>query len=87
MTITLTDMFCGAGGSSTGAIQVPGVKVRMAANHWKLACDVHNANHPDTDEAKKISDRNLVTLVGNAVTPPASRDLVTAVAESLEPTA
>lgn len=23
MTLTLTDLFCGAGGSSTGAIQVP----------------------------------------------------------------
>lgn len=44
--LTLTDFFCGAGGSSTGAIQVPGVVVRAAANHWKLAVDVHNANHP-----------------------------------------
>ena len=25
MTLTLTDFFCGAGGSSTGAIAVPGV--------------------------------------------------------------
>ena len=51
MSITLTDLFCGAGGSSTGAIQVPGVSVRIAANHWQLACDVHNANHPNTDHA------------------------------------
>ena len=36
MTLTVTDLFCGAGGSSTGAVQVPGVTVRMAANHWKL---------------------------------------------------
>ena len=45
MTLTLTDFFCGAGGSSTGAIAVPGVEVKVAANHWKLAVDVHNANH------------------------------------------
>ena len=47
--ITLTDLFAGAGGSSTGAIGVPGVRVILAANHWQLACDVHNANHPDAD--------------------------------------
>lgn len=49
--ITLTDMFCGAGGSSSGAIQVPGVSVRIAANHWKTAIEIHNANHQQTDHA------------------------------------
>lgn len=48
MTLTLTDLFCGAGGSSTGAVQVPGVQVRVASNHWQLAVDTHEANHPDT---------------------------------------
>lgn len=47
--ITLTDMFCGAGGSSTGAIQVPGVVVKAATNHWQLAIDTHNTNHQDAD--------------------------------------
>jgi DNA (cytosine-5)-methyltransferase 1 len=47
--LTVTDLFCGAGGSSSGAIAVPGVVVRLAANHWKLAIDTHNENHPDTD--------------------------------------
>lgn len=47
--LTLTDLFCGAGGSSSGAIQVPGVQVRMAANHWALAVATHNTNHPNTD--------------------------------------
>ncbi|MDN5687096.1 MAG: DNA cytosine methyltransferase [Brachybacterium sp.] len=46
--ITLTDLFCGAGGSSTGAVQVPGVQVRVASNHWDLAVETHEANHPDT---------------------------------------
>lgn len=46
--ITLTDLFCGAGGSSSGAVSA-GVSVRMAANHWRLAVETHNSNHPDTD--------------------------------------
>jgi DNA (cytosine-5)-methyltransferase 1 len=47
--LTVTDLFCGAGGSSSGAIQIPGVRIRMAANHWKLAVETHNTNHPDAD--------------------------------------
>lgn len=47
--LTLTDLFCGAGGSSTGAISVPGVSVRIASNHWDLAVETHNTNHPDAD--------------------------------------
>lgn len=49
--LTLTDLFAGAGGSSTGAVQSGRVEVRMAANHWQLACDIHNLNHPDADHA------------------------------------
>jgi len=49
MTLTLTDLFCGAGGSSTGAVAVPGVTVRIASNHWDLAVETHNINHPDAD--------------------------------------
>lgn len=51
MTLTVTDLFCGGGGSSTGATQIPGVEIRMAANHWDLAVQVHNTNHPDADHA------------------------------------
>lgn len=47
--LTLTDLFAGAGGSSTGAVQSGRVEVRMAANHWQRAVEVHNANHPDAD--------------------------------------
>ncbi|MEU5407440.1 hypothetical protein [Nocardia asteroides] len=49
--ITLTDLFCGAGRSSSGVTEVAGVQV--------------------------------VRLAGNAVTPPAARDLISAVAETL----
>lgn len=47
--LTITDLFCGAGGSSSGAEQVPGVRVRMAANHWRLAVDTHATNLPHAD--------------------------------------
>lgn len=49
--LTVTDLFAGAGGSSTGMVSVPGVEVRIAANHWDIACEIHNANHPDTDHS------------------------------------
>jgi DNA (cytosine-5)-methyltransferase 1 len=49
--ITVTDLFSGAGGSTTGAIQVPGVHVRIAANHFQVVTDIHALNHPDTDHA------------------------------------
>jgi DNA (cytosine-5)-methyltransferase 1 len=49
--LTITDLFCGGGGSSTGAIQVPGVEIKIAANHWDLAVQVHNENHPNADHA------------------------------------
>lgn len=49
--ITLTDIFAGAGGSSTGAASVPGVEVVIAANHWQLAVDVHADNHQQTEHA------------------------------------
>lgn len=46
--ITATDQFCGAGGSTSGA-KSAGVEVLMALNHWDLAIETHNTNHPDTD--------------------------------------
>lgn len=46
--LTVTDQFCGAGGSSIGA-RSQGLEVRMAMNHWKLAIETHNTNFPDTD--------------------------------------
>ncbi|HEY5845850.1 MAG TPA: hypothetical protein VIT42_03560 [Microlunatus sp.] len=52
--ITITDIFAGAGGSTSGAIMVPGVEVRVSANHWQLAVDVHQVNHPDTYHANPM---------------------------------
>lgn len=50
--ITVTDQFCGAGGSSQGVRAVAqrnkGLEVKLALNHWKLAIETHNTNFPDT---------------------------------------
>jgi DNA (cytosine-5)-methyltransferase 1 len=46
VTITATDLFCGAGGSSLGARDA-GVELRMAANHWERAIEVHQSHFPD----------------------------------------
>lgn len=50
--LTVTDQFCGAGGSSQGvrrlSNRIPGVEVKLAMNHWKLAIETHNTNFPET---------------------------------------
>ncbi|MEV5142896.1 DNA cytosine methyltransferase [Streptomyces sp. NPDC052727] len=48
MSLTFTDLFCGAGGSSTGLVAA-GLELRLAANHWKRAVETHAANHRDAD--------------------------------------
>lgn len=49
--LTMADLFCGAGGTSEGAIQAAsalGYKVSLTAvNHWPVAVATHTANHPD----------------------------------------
>ncbi|AZS46649.1 DNA cytosine methyltransferase [Microbacterium oxydans] len=49
--LTVTDLFCGAGGSSSGLVEA-GYRVVIAANHWKLAIDSHQVNHPETDHSQ-----------------------------------
>lgn len=55
-TLTATDIFCGAGGSSLGLTFVccprcgrQLIEVTQAINHWDLAVQAHNANFPDAD--------------------------------------
>lgn len=68
MTFDFTDLFCGGGGSSTGAAMVPGVRIRMAANHWRLAVDTHNANHQEADhdcaDLSQVDPRRYPTTDG-----------------------
>lgn len=44
--ITVTDQFCGAGGSSLGATKA-GAELVLALNHWHLAIETHNTNFPN----------------------------------------
>jgi site-specific DNA-cytosine methylase len=50
MSVTVSDLFCGAGGSSLGA-EMAGAELRLGLNHWKLAIETHAANfqHADHD--------------------------------------
>lgn len=48
MSLTFTDIFCGAGGSSTGLVAA-GYELTLAANHWQRAIETHAANHRDAD--------------------------------------
>ncbi|MDR1230879.1 MAG: DNA cytosine methyltransferase [Spirochaetaceae bacterium] len=49
----IVDMFCGAGGESTGIMRAALEKdlhVRLTAiNHWERAIETHAANHPDAE--------------------------------------
>lgn len=49
-TIRAVDMFCGAGGASTGlvrACQQLGLALDLLAiNHWPIAVETHTLNHP-----------------------------------------
>ena len=49
-TYLVADLFCGAGGSSTGAqkaiAEIGGTMELVAINHWNTAIATHSANHP-----------------------------------------
>jgi DNA (cytosine-5)-methyltransferase 1 len=51
--IHIVDLFCGAGGTSTGAMRACdrlGIKASLTAvNHWETAIATHSANHPDAE--------------------------------------
>ncbi|MFC0540667.1 DNA cytosine methyltransferase [Kutzneria chonburiensis] len=48
MSITFTDIFCGAGGSSIG-LTAAGMTLKLAANHWDRAIETHAANFRDAE--------------------------------------
>lgn len=60
-TVRIADLFCGAGGTSTGAVRAAegrGYRVELTAvNHWEVAIATHAANHPGA--------RHLQTAVDN----------------------
>lgn len=66
-TIYMADLFCGAGGSSTGvmrAARAAGKEVQLTAiNHWDLAVQTHATNHPDARHfCVSLTDLNPRTL-------------------------
>jgi DNA (cytosine-5)-methyltransferase 1 len=48
MGATVTDLFCGAGGSSLGA-EMAGTSLKLALNHWDRAIETHAANFQGAD--------------------------------------
>ncbi|WP_199443858.1 DNA cytosine methyltransferase [Umezawaea beigongshangensis] len=48
MSLTFTDIFCGAGGSSIG-LTAAGFQLKLAANHWDRAIETHAANFRDAE--------------------------------------
>ncbi len=48
MSLTFTDIFCGAGGSSIG-LAGAGMELKLAANHWDRAIATHAANFRDAE--------------------------------------
>ena len=61
--INTVDLFCGAGGATTGlelALERLGFRHRgLAINHWRIAVDTMRANHPDVD-TKRMSIEEAV---------------------------
>jgi DNA (cytosine-5)-methyltransferase 1 len=51
--LNIADLFCGAGGTSAGALEAAeqaGYRVNLKAfNHWDVAISSHTANHPDAE--------------------------------------
>ena len=61
--LRLVDWFCGAGGSTQGAVAVPGVRPVHAANHWARAIESHAANFPDVEHWRgDIRDLDVARL-------------------------
>lgn len=48
MSVSFTDIFCGAGGSSIG-LSAAGFVLKLAANHWERAILTHSANFRDAE--------------------------------------
>lgn len=61
MTFTFVDLFCGAGGSSTGLVEA-GYELLLAANHWPIAIETHSANHDAEHLCADVSQYDMRRL-------------------------
>jgi DNA (cytosine-5)-methyltransferase 1 len=54
--LSLTDLFCGAGGASIGA-EAAGCTLALGVNHWPTAVEVHARNFPRADhDCRDVSE-------------------------------
>ncbi len=51
--LSVTDVFCGAGGNTIGAKRA-GLNVRVGLNHWQRAIDTYRANNPEVDVVERV---------------------------------
>lgn len=76
--LLVADLFCGAGGSSTGArraLRARGIGMKLVAvNHWDVAIETHQRNHP---EARHLLS-NVYCLAPREAVPEGRLDLLMA---------
>lgn len=65
--IYVVDLFCGGGGTSTGAAQAENVKVIYCVNHDPVAIKSHEANHPDCVHAIEDIRKLDLTVLKNLI--------------------
>lgn len=51
--LTVTDVFCGAGGNTIGAKRA-GLRVRVGLNHWERAIETYATNNRDVDVVERV---------------------------------
>ncbi|HEV2343450.1 MAG TPA: DNA cytosine methyltransferase [Actinocrinis sp.] len=67
MSLTFTDIFCGAGGTSTGMVEA-GFELVLAANHWQRAIETHALNHPRAEHmCADVNNYDMRRLPGTDV--------------------
>lgn len=91
MNLLYIDLFCGAGGTTTGICQVPGVHVVACVNHDADAIASHAANHRESlrvmgfPEDYKLCGTQTAQrkFIGNAVEVNMARHMAQALVDSL----
>lgn len=78
--LTVADLFCGAGGMSTGAeraLRELGLRMNLVGvNHWPIAIETNRRNHPD--HAARIACANLESALPLDHVPEGALDLLMA---------
>jgi DNA (cytosine-5)-methyltransferase 1 len=62
--LAAADLFCGAGGTSCGAESTGAARVVFALNHWDIAIQTHQANHPHARHVNSRLDQTSPTECG-----------------------